>query len=383
MYDFKSIPEDFLVKELLDQSFKEESTKWAYKIIKIKKRLKTTHDILDALLWIWIRQRDLWYWWLKDKVAVATQHISIQDQIFTKFQNKIFDVLDQHTEEFSTFNSYKPLYTWWILGNKFNIKLRKKSKLNLDNIEDIKDKIDWILEYWFNNYYWNQRFWRKKDRVSSMIKDINFWKREKDKVVLIEKLARTQSVIFNKMIDVYDQLDYIPQWSIFQDEEKNHYVLYNEKYFRINRQLVVRERKNKKYLHLNEDHFLWEINPDNISNLIPTWVAPWYKMILPPKNTEAWEIELEILRRFEVTTQEMEIFYSKNTINWFRRRLYVYPDINWKHEFNYEFNKNDDLLITLSLPSWAYATSYLTNLFWSISPETCKANGRIVNKRCV
>lgn len=140
MYKLKSIPEDFVVREVADRTFLEDGD---FLIVKVKKKLWNSEDVACALAKkLGVPRRNIKYAGVKDRVGVTEQFFSLKNVDAERvakvdLKNVSFEVIGYSNE---------PLHLGALKGNEFEIVLR-----NLSN-EEIKEC------NFVPNFYDSQRF---------------------------------------------------------------------------------------------------------------------------------------------------------------------------------------------------------------------------------
>ena len=146
-------PEDFIVEELI--KLKECSGSYLY--IKVKKRNWNTIDLINLISTrLNVRRKDIGFAGIKDKNAITTQYISVNNSNIEKINRlKIKDV-----ELTPLFYGDKPIRMGDLIGNKFKINLGFKTK-----------KVDFI-----ENYFGEQRFSKNNVDIARYILKKDFKK---------------------------------------------------------------------------------------------------------------------------------------------------------------------------------------------------------------
>jgi len=163
-------PEDFIVEEVI--KLKECNGNYLY--VKVKKRNWNTIDLINLISRkLNIRRRDIGFAGIKDKNAITTQYISINNCSAESLNKlKIKDV-----ELTPLFRGDKPIRMGGLIGNKFRINLGFKAK-----------RIDFI-----ENYFGEQRFSKNNIEIA--------------KSILRKDFKRACELMNNKDVDNYLNLN--------------------------------------------------------------------------------------------------------------------------------------------------------------------------------
>lgn len=306
IFDFKRTKNDFIVKEVINDKL---TWKWEFIYILIKKRWKTTFEIID-FIWsnIWVDKKNIGIAWLKDKDWITYQWFSIhkkdikykdKEKCIRKWLNKFCKIIKIEYND-------KPLKIWQNLWNNFEINLYKNKKIELDKLKNAIQKAFEILKNnWFPNYYWVQRFWKwnlkwfiGKWIIKSEVKTKFMSKREK-KI----KIQSFSSYLFN---------------------------------------CYLKLREHRRILNNKID---WDIIIDNIC----TWPVYWFDMKFA--TDKALSLEIQILKDAWLTINDLQKFWEYWVFG-FRRKLICIPQ-----NLTYEINDNWDINMKFFLESWVYASS--------------------------
>ena len=144
----KRKPEDFIVEEVTD-TFKYKKDGGPISVYSLKKTsMETQHAIYALAAEFGVERDDVHFGGLKDKHAITTQYITIENGPKRNLNQKSFSV----TYLGGSKEHFKPTD---ILGNKFNITLRN---ISADVIPAMNSAISVRSKYGFPNYYGSQRF---------------------------------------------------------------------------------------------------------------------------------------------------------------------------------------------------------------------------------
>ena len=154
LFQFKSKPEDFIVKEEL--GFKP-SGKWDVFFVRFQKKEINTMDIVQHLCYgMKLERKELGIAGLKDKNWITEQRISIYKKVLNRiwWEEKFLQVLWQKATILETVRHNEPLAVWKNTGNYFKIRLEAKKEITPEIKEKIESNIQKILKNWFPNCFW-------------------------------------------------------------------------------------------------------------------------------------------------------------------------------------------------------------------------------------
>ena len=243
-------PEDFIVEEVI--KLKECNGNYLY--VKVKKRNWNTIDLINLISRkLNIRRRDIGFAGIKDKNAITTQYISINNCSAESLNKlKIKDV-----ELTPLFRGDKPIRMGGLIGNKFRINLGFKAK-----------RIDFI-----ENYFGEQRFSKNNIEIAKSIlrkdfkracelmnnKDVNNYLslNKNDFIGALKKVDRTllglitgsyQSYLFNRYV-----CDYLKNFKVSYSYNGYVFVKKMKRNREIN--LLSFDNYNDYLVYLKEDGF--------------------------------------------------------------------------------------------------------------------------------
>ena len=146
LFQIKSKPEDFVVEEVLWEWVP--SWKWDFLYIFFEKENLTTMDIVDDLTKNFHLQRDeIWIAWLKDKVWITRQWISISQRSLNKiwWEESFIHTLWKKVKILEkSYNEYwlKVASNQW---NKFEIRLRARQDISKEIKSQIENNVQKII----------------------------------------------------------------------------------------------------------------------------------------------------------------------------------------------------------------------------------------------
>ncbi|GEM_PF-1223393 len=210
--------EDFVVKESISRKFlvqykrgkRVEKIDGPYSILKVTKKGLTTEEAIKRLAKIYgIKEKDIGFAGLKDRVAITTQHITIKNFSGENYCN------DELSAE-KTGMSSRPIAVGDLESNAFEITLH-----GCRNTENLNALLKSLKSKGMPNYFGQQRFGAHNDnqivgrhlikkRYGDALKIINEHSRDIHKGIKYVTKRRLkffvnayQSFIFNKMLDAY------------------------------------------------------------------------------------------------------------------------------------------------------------------------------------
>jgi tRNA pseudouridine13 synthase len=128
----------------------------------------------------------------------------------------------------------------------------------------------------------------------------------------------------------------------------------------------AQEKKNHEYMDIfYPDSFSEKINREEsmASQWIPSGPLLGQNLLLPPNSSEAFQLEWKLLKEKNFLLHGINVCKHVGIFG-VRRAFRVVP----QHlEYHYD---EDDLIIQFSLPTGAYATALLAELFREIDPKT-------------
>ena len=389
LFQFKTKPEDFIVKEEL---WFKPSGKWDVFFVRFQKKKINTMDIVQHLCyWMRLERKELGIAGLKDKNGITEQRISIYKKVLNRiwWEQKFLEVLGQKATILETAWHSEPLAVWKNVGNYFKIRLEAKKEISPEIKEKIESHIEKILKNWFPNCFWKQRFWkwyrnfyRAKEIFewgrnvilsesegsnldSSSLRSSEWHKKSKtDDFEIRFKLQAYASMYFNEYTIKRRQKWQIFLWWDIMVNSNNYETkvwIYNEwKVWLFNYEKCKQEFEWKDLIqpyYLSGETI--DITKDSQWRQ-PTWPMLGFNLLTPPLNTKSRIKDDELLQ--ETDFENLWIKTAKKyNIYWFRRPLRTKPK-----NLKYERNENNDLILSFSLPTGSYATIFLwTVLEWT------------------
>lgn len=375
LYIFKHKPEDFIVEEILDFTFTEQGD---VLYVYFEKRDKNTMDIVWALgKKFWFPRKAFGIAWLKDKQAVTRQRICIYKSYLDKigWEQQFINELKKHTKVLKTHRHDQPMGVGKNAGNAFHITLRANQKINSIHKQEIITQLTNIQKKWFPNCFGVQRFgkgMRNYQRARDIIEGRTTINNDFE---LKFKLQGYGSARFNTYaLDRRDQ----KQRLLDGDIVINKYNAYDIQTGVVEGKTIkLFDHKKCKELYAQKDYlypdYFTQTIPLDTKKRIPTWPIIGINIMLPPQGTPARIQERNIFKKINFFLWKAAPICRQYKLYGIRRWLWVYPE-----KLTYHFEENNDLILSFSLPTGAYATTLLGILFETIDPAWCEANKRII-----
>jgi tRNA(Glu) U13 pseudouridine synthase TruD len=404
LFQFKTKPEDFIVKEEL---WFKPSGKWDVFFVRFQKKEINTMDIVQHLCYgMKLERKELGIAGLKDKNWVTEQRISIYKKVLNRIwgEQKFLEVLWQKATILETAWHNEPLAVWKNAGNYFKIRLEAKKEITPETKEKIESNIQKILKNWFPNCFGKQRFgkgyrnfYRAKEifegTLSPFLKGVaegqgilkdphpdksgsSFKKEHNTKTDDFEirfKLQAYASMYFNEYTIKRRQKWQIFLWWDIMVNSNNYETkvwIYNEwKVWLFNYEKCKTEFEWKDLIqpyYLSGETI--DITKDNQWRQ-PTWPMLGFNLLTPPLDTKSRIKDNELLQKTDFENLWIKTA-KKYNIYGFRRPLRTKPK-----NLKYERNENNDLILSFSLPTGSYATIFLWTVLDWIDDKTIIENG--------
>ena len=369
-FSFKTVPEDFLVNEILDFNL---DWVWDYLYVLFEKKQLNTMEIINHICKNFnIKRNNLWIAWLKDKDWITQQWISISKKHLKQcwWQDNFLSFLNTYTKTIKIWRHSLPLSVWKNKWNYFTIRLRKRKTLPNDLILILEENIRNLSLTWFPNIFWYQRFWKWNKNFKKVLKIFSWEDKIQDNSYEQKfKFQTFWSLWFNEYTmrrrenkDIILDWDIMVNWwnafwidiAFFMDNKLFHFDYWKEK-------------ENIGWTPIREpSNNLWE-SDYNSSKRISTWPVLWIEQLLCKQTTPWRKYDEDILKESKFLEWWYKIL-KQFKIYWYRRPLWILPqDLQWERE-------NWDLILKFFLPTWCYASTYLTFLLKDIDPTWCESN---------
>lgn len=384
LFQIKSKPEDFVVEEVLWEWVT--SWKWDFLYIFFEKENLTTMDIVDDLTKNFHLQRDeIGIAWLKDKVWITRQWISISQRSLNKIwrEENFIQALWKKVRILKKSYSESWLKVASNQWNRFEIHLRARQNISKEIKSQVDNNVQKIIEKWFPNCFGMQRFgkWKKnfyeaKDRLKQLAQEYNEkWKlKEADLPYHLRFLLQAYpSMYFNEyVLNRWEKWLFLLQWDILVDRFNSNWVktaVYDsQKIYPFDYQKL---KKEKSDLNFFESDILDECGDFDVNKRFPTGPMLWWNLLLPSEWSKARirDNQLIELAEFDVWMQQVCKIYN---LWWVRRVLFIkVPDLRFEWD-------NDDIKLQFFLPTWSYATTLTSFILQWIDYLTLKDNSLII-----
>ncbi len=410
IFQIKSKPEDFVVEEVLWEWVP--SWKWDFLYIFFEKENLTTMDIVDNLTKNFHLQRDeIGIAWLKDKVWITRQWISISKRSLSKiwWEESLIQTLWKKVRILEKSYNEHWLKVASNLWNKFEIRLCARQNISKEIKNQIENNVQKIKEKWFPNCFWMQRFWKwkknfyeAKGRLESLAREYEVkWKLvESDLPYHLRFLLQAYaSMYFNEyVLNRWEKWLFLLQWDILVDQFWANWVktaVYeNQKIYPFDYQKLKKEKSDLNFFEPQIPSF-WAIakNPGNVMQMVdssakasewqsdveqfnenkrfPTWPMLWWNLLLPSEWSKARIRDKQLLELAEFDEWMQQVCKIYN-LRWVRRVLFIKVS-----DLKFEWY-NDDLQLEFFLPTWSYATTLVSFVLQWIDYLTLKDNSLLI-----
>ena len=421
LFQIKSKPEDFVVEEVLWEWVP--SWKWDFLYIFFEKENLTTMDIVDDLTKNFHLQRDeIWIAWLKDKVWITRQWISISQRSLNKIWWEELFIQTLWKKVRILEKSYNEV---WLkvasnLWNKFEIRLRARQNISKEIKNQIENNVEKIIEKWFPNCFGMQRFgkWKKnfyeaKDYLKQLAQEYNEkWKlKESDLPYHLRFLLQAYpSMYFNEyVLNRWEKWLFLLQWDILVDRFNSNWVktaVYDsQKIYKFDYQKLKKEKSELNFFEpephpnplligegistswegeVNAQDFYpvggasakaseWQFDVEQYdeNKRFSTWPMLWWNLLLPQEWSKARVRDNQLLQLAEFDEWMQQVFKIYN-LRWVRRVLFIKVS-----DLKFEWDK-DDIRLQFFLPTWSYATTLVSFILQWIDHLTLKDNSLLI-----
>ncbi len=367
-FGFKERVEDFIVEEDLWFNF---DTSWDFLYIFFEKRWQNTMDIVEKLIKKFkLKRHQLGISWLKDKNGITRQWISIGKNTLAQlwWQNVFVQYLSKEVKILSESYHTQLLNVWQHRWNNFIIRLRAKDFINPLLKKQLQNQLDDIQNNGFPNYFGMQRFGKWLKNWKRAVKIFDGWDFDPDNHHLRFQLQSWVSMHFNRMLHnrIEQNIKYL-DWDILM---KWNNAWKSEAGILDHSSLITFDYQASKKNNTEKDFFYPEFLGDQIpfdetiqKEWIPSWALLWYNVLLPKHGSPAFDFERSYLQKIQFLLEPINICQHVG-IYGIRRPYYVFP-----RKLSY-VRDNDDLILTFWLPTGAYATVLLAQLFQKVEAKT-------------
>jgi tRNA(Glu) U13 pseudouridine synthase TruD len=383
LFQFKTHNEDFVVKEELWFKL---SWKGDVFFVNFRKNNFNTMDIVEHLCYgLRLERKELWIAGLKDKNGITDQRVSIYKRVLNRiwWEEKFLEVLSQKTRILDTTRHDTPLAVWKNAGNYFKIKLIAKWNITDEIIEKIEKNLSHVQKNWFPNCFGKQRFgkgyrnfYRAKEIFESTDQKID------DKFEIRFKLQAYASMYFNEYTmkrrqkwQIFLWWDIMTSWNHAFDIKV--WIYDKWKVWLFDYEKTKTEFEGENFIH--PYYLSWETiditkDPINHCGRRPTWPMLGFNMLMPQKDSKSYFRDQELLTETDYANKWINIA-KKYNIYWFRRPLWAIPkNLKYEREQNPKDKYKKDLILSFSLPTGSYATTFLWVIFEWIDEKTIIEN---------
>ena len=388
LFQFKSKPEDFIVKEEL---WFTPSWKGDVFFVNFQKTEKNTMDIIEHLCYeLKLKRNDLGIAGLKDKNGITEQRISIYKKILNQigWEEKFLEVLWQKTIILDTTWHHEPLAIGKNAWNYFKIKLQAKSVISPEIKEKIENNIKKIQQNWFPNCFgkqrfgkWYRNFFRAKEVFESNSTNNPTKLNKKNPQSEFEirfKLQAYASMYFNEYtMNRRKRWQIFLWWDIMVDNNSAFWTrvgIYGE--WKVMLFNYAKCKKEFEWQNLIQPYYISgeTIDLKNNKERIPTWPMLGFNMLTPPLESKSYIKDSELLKNTDYENLGMNVA-KKYKIYGFRRPLRTIPkNLKYSREENKKDKFKKDLILSFSLPTGSYATIFLWTIFDWIDEKTIIEN---------
>jgi len=333
-------------------------------------------DIINGLMKkLWLPRSAFGIAGLKDKQAVTRQRITIYKSNIAKIggEEKFLDTLASYGKILEKTYHETPLQVGQNAGNRFVIHLRAVKKIDDTIKEQIVKYLTPIQQHWFPNCFGTQRFgkgMRNFHRAKEIIEGTSAISGEFE---LKFKLQAYGSGWFNSyVLDRYRR----NKWVLDGDIVINKHNAFGIQTGVVEWKTIKLFDYKKCKEHYPDKSYMY---PDFFTETIALDTTVWKptgpilgnNIIIPPQGSPAWNKERELYKKINFFIWSAINVCQEYKIFWLRRALWIVPQ-----DLVYSFATNNDMTMSFSLPTGAYATTLLGTLFEHIDQQTVTNNKR-------
>lgn len=338
-------------------------------------------DIIDHLIaHLPLKREDIGIAWLKDKDGITRQRFTFYKRRVKSCggEEKILALLSQKCQILKTTWHQEPLMVWKNAGNRFIIRLRKREALP-ENLKIILEQnLEKAKKIWFPNAFGIQRFWKGNKNFKKALKIFQEWTQHPPVYEVKFKLQSRGSMRFNEyLMQRREKGKLLLDWDIMVNAHNGFGV--QVAYYRDRKLHHFDYRKTKEKNQTQSifspdcETFVSDYNPELWTVAGP--VLGW-NQLLPPVGSKSYYLDQDLIAKSEFLHWAVEIS-RRYQLYGFRRALRVLPknlDRNWE---------GWDLCLSFSLPTGAYASSFLASLLKDVDSKGCISNGLIIPRIAV
>ncbi len=347
-FAFKQTSADFRVSEELPFAL---AGKGEALYVYIEKRNVTTQEvILHLRKKLKLSRLSLWIAGLKDKKAIAKQWISIYDRALKKAggERLFVDTLAEIVKIIEVSRHPFPLNLSTPITNKFYITFKAQKNLGQAERAEAQQIVKELLEKGYPNRYGEQRFGimgRNSTQGRELLHGTSKDKKEMTKADMVFKIQAFASQVFNEYVDHVGSALVDGDIVAWTAQGKMQWGVYDA----TTKAVSPTEIKGADAWATFAVQRMGKQIPYDAKSMIATWPVLWRNMPLPPAKSAAGMREAKFLEKY-LKDKEMFAQFREHKIFGLRRPLWVNPT---KCDVHYD---GDDLRISFTLPSWAYAS---------------------------
>ena len=331
-FEFKKKYQDFIVEEKINIPVKDT---WHVFFVFFEKKWLNTMDVIDFLTkWLNLQRKHFWIGWLKDKIWITRQWISIYKRTLNSrwWKAKLLKLLWSKTRILK--------YGWWDrllkvgdnIWNLFFIRLRWKKRFSTEQKTKILELLKQEDMKLFPNFFGLQRFWQWFQNVKLAYKMLSGQIKIKKEFERQFKLQAFSSLLFN-----FYMYQRIKSGNLFRILEGDIWISQEGEISKWKQSFIFLDKNTK------------ELNY--------TWPVYGADLLLPKENSESYVFEKSVINKFfndfDLDEGKVLKFYEQNEVFWIRRNgLCKVNDLRAKWQWN-------DLLLMFELPSGSYASVFV------------------------
>lgn len=347
-FSFKQTSADFRVSEELPFTL---AGKGEALYVYIEKRNMTTQEvILHLRKRLKLSRLSLGIAGLKDKKAIAKQWISIYDRALKKAggERLFVDTLAEIVKIVEVTRHPFPLNLSTPITNTFSLNFKAQKHLGQQERQEAQEIVKALLAKGYPNFYGEQRFGirgRNTAQGRELLHGISKEKKEMTKADMVFKMQAFASHVFNEFVNNIDAT--VIDGTILTWTEQNtvKWGVYDE----ATKWVIETEIKGADTSATFAVKTTGKHLPYTPASMVATGPVLGRNLPLPPASTKAGQREAKFLEEY-LKDKAMFAQFSAHKIFGLRRPLWVIPS-----KANAQYH-GDDLQITFTLPSWAYAS---------------------------
>lgn len=368
-FAFKDHYEDFIVEEKLDYT---PNGIWDAWHLFIEKKGINTMDIISHLTSnLPLKREDIGIAGLKDKEGITRQRITIYKKKIKSCwgENAILSLLREKCTILKQSWHESPLMVWKNIGNSFKIRLRKRETLSPELKHQLEANLEKSKKDWFPNVFGFQRFGKGNKNFKKADKIFQEGINHPDTYEVKFKLQSWGSMRFNEYaMQRREKGKHLMEWDILINSHNGFWAqvaYYQErKLHHFDYRKCKDQHQKSDFFSPDFETFTTDYNPERRRVTGP--VLGW-NQLLPPAWSKASFFDQEIIKKSWFLTGGIAIS-KKYHLYGFRRALVIKPE-NLERE-----RDNQDLILSFSLPTGSYASSFLAHILKNIDLKGCISN---------